>query len=229
MIDIKKHWWKIVCVLLMLYTIIGGFLMDVPRRAILNETIRNQYFHVCMWFTMITMMTVSLVYSIKYLRNFKVQHDTYAFSAASVSILFGLMGTITGAIWAKFTWSETPLLSIQGWWVNDVKLNGAAICMLVYIAYMVLRSAIDDEQRKAKISAVFNIFAYVQMIVFLIILPRLTDSLHPGNGGNPGFSQYDLDSKMRMVFYPAFFGWTLLAVWIMNLKARTEKLNRITD
>lgn len=229
MLNLKKNWWKIACVLLLLYTIIGGLLFDVPRRAILYETIRNQYFHVCMWFTMITMMTVSLVYSIKYLSNFNIKNDSYASNAAGVSILFGIMGVVTGAIWAKFTWSQTPLLSLSGWWVNDVKLNGAAICMLVYIAYLVLRSAIDDEQRRGKISAVFNIFAYVQMIVFLIILPRLTDSLHPGNGGNPGFSQYDLDNKMRMVFYPAYIGWTLLAVWIMNLRVRTENLKRNFD
>jgi heme exporter protein C len=84
----------------------------------------------------------------------------------------------------------------------------------------------DEEQKKAKISAVYNIFAYVMLIVFLIILPRTTDSLHPGNGGNPAFSTYDLDSKMRMVFYPAVFGWTLLGVWMMSLRYRFQMLSR---
>ena len=86
----------------------------------------------------------------------------------------------------------------------------------------------DEEQKRARISAVYNIFAYVMLIVFLMILPRLNDSLHPGNGGNPGFNKYDLDSTMRMVFYPAVIGWILLGVWMMTIKVRIEKLKRKT-
>ena len=62
------------------------------------------------------------------------------------------------------------------------------------------------------------------MLVFIMILPRLTDSLHPGNGGNPVFGKYDLDNHMRMVFYPAVIGWTLLAVWIAEIRIRIKRL-----
>ena len=110
------------------------------------------------------------------------------------------------------------------WWVNDAKLNGAAITLLAYFAYLILRNSMDEEQKRARISAVYNIFSYVMLIVFLMILPRMTDSLHPGNGGNPGFGGYDLDSSMRMVFYPAVIGWTLLGVWIMTIKIRMKVL-----
>ena len=112
------------------------------------------------------------------------------------------------------------------WWINDVKLNGAAITLLIYAAYFILRGSIDEEQKRARISAVYNIFAYVMLIVFLMILPRMNDSLHPGNGGNPGFNKYDLDSNMRMVFYPAVIGWILFAVWIFTLRVRVNKLHR---
>jgi heme exporter protein C len=54
----------------------------------------------------------------------------------------------------------------------------------------------------------------------------MSDSLHPGNGGNPGFNQYDLDSNMRMVFYPAVIGWILFTVWVFTLRVRLEKLKR---
>jgi len=220
----KKNWWKILAVVLVIYTIVAGFLMDVPAKPILHETIRNQYFHVCMWFAMLITMTVSLVYSIKYLLNSDPMHDVIAFEAVNISILFGVLGLITGSVWAKFTWSEWPLFSVKGWWVNDVKLNGAAVCMLVYMAYLVLRGSLEEEQKRAKISSVYNIFAYVIMIVFLLILPRMTVSLHPGNGGNPGFSSYDLSNTMRMVFYPAVIGWTLLGLWMMQLRIRTRKI-----
>jgi heme exporter protein C len=213
----KKHWWKVLCVGCLFYTITGGFLGTVPRLDILNETIRNLYFHVPMWFCMTVMFTVSMVYAIKYLNNPLSKYDIVAAEFANTGILFGILGIITGMIWAKFTWGD--------YWVKeDYKLNGAAISLLIYLAYMVLRSSFDDEQQRAKISAVYNIFAFSAMIPLIFILPRLTDSLHPGNGGNPGFNSYDLDNNMRMVFYPAVIGWILLGVWIAHLKVRTRTI-----
>ena len=151
----KKNWWKIIAVVLLLYTIVAGFMMDVPHKQILHETIRNQYFHVCMWFAMLALMSVSLFYSLKLLRSNSMKDDVYASESAKVAILFGVLGLITGSIWAKFTWSEWPLLSLKGWWVNDVKLNGAAICMLIYFAYLVLRNSIDEEQKRAREQKLF--------------------------------------------------------------------------
>ena len=215
-----KNWWKIVAVVFVLYTNIAGFLFKVPAQPILHETIRNLYFHVPMWFGMMTILFVSLWNSIKYLSNSDIQTDIIASQAAHTGMLLGALGLITGSIWARYTWGA--------WWVADTKLNGAAITMLIYLAYFILRGSIDEEQKRARISAVYNIFAYVMLIVFLMILPRLNDSLHPGNGGNPGFNQYDLDSTMRMVFYPAVIGWILLGVWMMTLKIRIEKIKRKT-
>ena len=57
----------------------------------------------------------------------------------------------------------------------------------------------------------------------------MTDSLHPGNGGNPAFGQYDLDSDLRMVFYPAVLGWTLLGFWITTLQIRSVNLQKHLD
>jgi heme exporter protein C len=217
----KKNWWKILSALLLVYTIIAGFLTDVPRLPILHETIRNQYFHVCMWFAMMILFTVSLVFSIRHLSSGKQEHDIIASEAANVGILFGILGLITGSIWAKYTWGA--------WWTNDVKLNGAAITMLTYFAYLVLRNAITDEQKRGKVAAVYSVFAYVMMLVFILIYPRMSDSLHPGNGGNPGFSKYDLDNTMRMVFYPAVIGWALLGVWMMTLRIRIQKIKLQTE
>jgi heme exporter protein C len=66
----------------------------------------------------------------------------------------------------------------------------------------------------------YNIFAFVMLIPLLFIVPRLTDSLHPGNGGNPAMGGEDLDQTMRWVFYPAVVGWILLGMWVSQLKAR---------
>lgn len=210
-------WWKILAVILVTYTIIAGLLIEVPALAILHETIRNLFFHVTMWFGMMIILFVSLIYSVKFLSAFNMKNDIIASEAANTGMLFGILGLLTGMIWAKFTWGD--------WWVNDPKLNGAAVTMLIYLAYFVLRGSLDDEAKKAKVSAVYNIFAFTMLIVFLVVLPRMTDSLHPGSGGNPGFSTYDIDANMRLVFYPAIIGWTLIGVWITQLRVRIRKLH----
>lgn len=213
---LKTYAWKILCILLLCYTFSAGFLHDVPRMPILNETIRNLFFHVTMWFTMIILLLISVVNSIGYLSSLKEQRDIVASETVNTAVLFGLLGLLTGMVWARFTWGA--------WWTNDAQLNGAAVTMLAYLAYMVLRHSIDDAQRRARISAVYNIFAFVMMLVFIGVLPRMTDSLHPGKGGNPGFNTYDMDSSLRMIFYPAFLGFTLLGIWIAQVRIRIKKL-----
>jgi heme exporter protein C len=183
---------------------------------ILNETIRALYFHVPMWFGMIILLTVSVIFSIKYLSKGEEKFDQIASEFVNVGLLFGVLGIISGMIWAQYTWGEL--------WSGDPKQNAAAIGLLIYFAYLVLRNSFEDDQQRAKISAVYNIFAFSALIPLLFILPRLTDSLHPGNGGNPGFNAYDLDSKLRLVFYPAVIAWSLLGVWIANLKIRIKQL-----
>lgn len=212
----KLSWWKISGAVLVLYSVIAGFLIDVPRLPILHETIRNLFFHVTMWFSMMFLLMISLINGIRYLGKSNIHFDIVAEESARVGIVFGILGLITGSIWAKNTWGA--------WWVNDAKLNGAAATMLVYFAYLLLRGSMDDEHKRARISAVYSIFAFMLMLVFIMILPRLTDSLHPGNGGNPGFSTYDLDNRMRLVFYPAVIGWILLSAWILNIRVRIRKI-----
>lgn len=212
----KKYWWKIACIALLLYTIIGGLLMPVPALAILHETIRNLYFHVTMWFSMLVIFFVSFIYSIRYLSSSDHEHDIVACEGANVGLLFGTLGLITGSIWARFTWGS--------FWSNDPKELCAAIAWLVYMAYFVLRNSFTDIDKRARVSAVYNVFAFVIIIPILFVIPRMTDSLHPGNGGNPGFNTYDLDSHLRMVFYPAVVGWILLAVWLLNLRVRMKRI-----
>jgi heme exporter protein C len=209
---IYQTWWKVLAVVMIFYTLVAGFLLGVPRLEILHETIRNTYFHVPMWIAMFTVFTISVIYSIKYLQTGKEEHDMIAVECANTGVFFFVLGLITGMLWAKYTWGE--------FWSNDPKQNSAAIAFLLYCAYLVLRNSIDEEQKRAKISAIYNIFAFPVMIVLIMVLPRMTDSLHPGNGGNPAFGKLDMDNRMRMVLYPAFIGWALLAVWIATIRYR---------
>lgn len=214
--QLTKSWWKILTVLLIFYTLGAGLQFGVPRLYILNETIRNLYFHVPMWMAMLTVFILSVFYSIVYLATGKQKHDIAASVCVSTGMVFYVFGLITGMLWAKYTWGA--------FWSNDPKQNCAAIAFLLYCAYMVLRGSMDEEQKRARISAIYNIFAFPIMIVLIFVLPRMTSSLHPGNGGNPGFSKYDLDSRMRVVLYPAFIGWSFLAIWIASIRYRIQKI-----
>ena len=220
-----KSWWKILSFILLVYTIIAGFLLDVPHLFILNETIRNLYFHVCMWFGMMILFGTSFYYSIKYLRGFDYRNDIFARNFASVGSLFGILGYTTGMIWVSVTWVTDQGQSL-GSVLKEPKLIGAAIALLIYGAYFVLRGSFTDIDKRARISAVYNIFAFAMLFPSIWIIPRLVGSLHPGapgsDSGNPALDRNDMDSTMRMVFYPAVIGWTLLGVWIATLKIRLE-------
>lgn len=190
--------------------------IQFPYRNILSETIRNTYFHVPMWFAMIILFGISAWYSLKYYRTGDISFDNKSLAFINVGLLFGMMGMITGMLWAKFTWNA--------YWSWDVKQNMSAIALLIYAAMLVMRSSVEDEMQKARLTAGYNMFAFILLIPLLFIVPRMTDSLHPGNGGNPAFGGEDLDNTMRIVFYPAIIGWTMLGIWVSQLTYRIHKL-----
>jgi heme exporter protein C len=213
------RWWKILTVVLLMYTFIAGFLITVPDIGNLQHTIRNAFFHIPMWIAQFVLMTVSLVYSIKYLRKPKLKNDIIALEFARTGIVFGVLGLMTGMIWANFTWGAA--------WSNDPKQLGVAIALLIFLAYFVLRNSMTDIDKRARIAAVYNIFAYFIYIPMIMILPRMVESLHPGGKGvegNPGLNPDDMNAAMKWVSRPAYIGWALLGVWIATLRLRLHLL-----
>lgn len=221
----KLAWWKILSAVLLLYVIIAGFTIQTPSLSSggLLQTIRNLFFHVPMWFNMVFFFTISFYFAIRYLSGFHPEFDAKSVEFAKVGAFFSVLGMITGMEWANYTWSAQT--GKGGPWTGDPKQICAAIAMLIYFAYFILRSGIKDEEKRGRISAVYNIFAFVLMIPLIYIIPRMVDSLHPGSeGGNPGMNPKDLDPTMRLVFYPAVIGWFLLGLWFYNLKIRMRRL-----
>lgn len=215
----RKNWWKILSFILLAYAFIAGFSIRVPDIGNLQHTVRNFFFHVPMWFGQFILITVSVVYSVLFLRNPLARYDIYAMEFARTGIVFGALGLITGAIWANFTWGAP--------WNNDPKQLGAAIALLIYLAYFVLRNSMTDIDKRGRVAAVYNIFAYCMYVPLIFILPRLVDSLHPGGkgvDGNPGLGGEDLDPTMRLVFWPAVAGWTLVGLWMTTLRLRLQLL-----
>jgi heme exporter protein C len=201
-----------------MYSIWAGFLMKAPDDlGILKQTVRNLHFHVPMWFTMILLLFTAFILSISQLAKPNFRTDSMAASFTTTAIFFGLLGISTGSFWARFTWSA--------WWTPDPKLNGAAIGLLIYLAYYALRKSIDEPKKRGRLSAVYNLLAFPLFIVLIIVLPKIAgNSLHPGSGDSVGFNQYDLDNDLRKVFYPAVLGWLLIGTWLATLNARINSL-----
>lgn len=219
---IKNDWWKFLGLALIMYSVIAGLLMKVPDLDMIHQSIRNLFYHVVMWFSMMVMFIIGMVASIRYLSTFDMKFDRLAAQAVNVGLFFGIMGIVTGMEWANFTWG-TP-------WTNDPQLNGAAVTILAYLAYLVLRSSLDEDHKRSRISAVYNIFAFVLLIVFIGILPRIANnSLHPAAGGNAS-TMATLDNSLRMVFYPAILGWILVGCWIIQIRLRLLRVrNRLLE
>ncbi|HLP94935.1 MAG TPA: cytochrome c biogenesis protein [Saprospiraceae bacterium] len=187
-----------------------------PYRNVIYESIRNTYYHVPMWFVLLFLFTASVVFSIVFLMTKKPDADRMASSFAEAGLLFGFMGLVTGMLWANYTWGAP--------WSNDIKQLMTAVALLIYLAYFILRRSFDEPEKGARLSAVYNIFAFSSLIPLLYIVPRMFASLHPGSTGNPAFGSQDLDNTMRMVFYPAILGFTGIGFWLALLRVRMKRI-----
>src|SRR5689334_25203069 len=127
-----------------------------------------------MWFGMVLLFSISVYHAVRYLRTPTIDIDRKSVEFAQVGLVFGILGTVTGMIWAKYTWGS--------FWHGDPKQVGAAVALLVYLAYFVLRGSIENNEQKARLSAVYNIFAFAAMIPLIFIIPRMYSSMHPGSG-----------------------------------------------
>ena len=187
-----------------------------PYQPNIMESIRNLLWHVPMWFAMFFIMGLGFVASLAQLRTDSVKWDLRAEAAVRTGVIFGLLGLTTGSLWARWTWGA--------WWVSDPQLNGALVTVLLYSGYLILRAALGEDDRVGRLAAVYNVFAFVMLVILLMVLPRYTESLHPGKDGNPGFNSYDLDNSLRAVFYPAVIGWGALCYWMYTLRLRMNRI-----
>lgn len=187
-----------------------------PYRNVIYESIRNTFYHVPMWFALMFLFAASVFQSVRFLLTKKLDFDRKASSLAEAGLLFGMMGLVTGMLWANFTWGAP--------WSNDIKQLMTAVVLLIYLAYFILRNSFDEPEKGARLSAVYNIFAFSALIPLLYIVPRMFASLHPGSTGNPAFGSEDLDNTMRMVFYPAILGFTGIGFWLAELRTRAKRI-----
>ena len=173
----KKYWWKILCVMTLLYVVTMGILIEIPYLPKLKESIRNLFYHVPMWYVMLFSFFMSFIYSIIYLNKSSIKYDVISNEFVNTGIWFGCFGMVTGMEWASIQWGQP--------WSNDPKQIGAALTLLIYFAYSILRNSIKEEDKKARLAAVYNVFSFALIIPLVYIVPAHFASLHPGADHKP--------------------------------------------
>jgi heme exporter protein C len=211
-----KYWWKILCVLILLYVIVMGILIEIPYLPKLKESIRNLFYHVPMWYVMLFSFLMSFIYAIIYLRKNEEKYDIMSQEFVNTGIWFGCFGMVTGMEWAYIQWGAP--------WSNDPKQVGAALTLLIYFAYGVLRNSVKEEDKRARLAAVYNIFSFALVIPLVYLVPAHFASLHPGSDNKPFEALKTQDHMLRYVSLPAMVGWILLGLWVFDIRYRTRKI-----
>ncbi|MBM4178631.1 MAG: hypothetical protein FJ211_04785 [Ignavibacteria bacterium] len=198
--------------------------ITLPYIVGLEERARIIFFHVPMSWVAIIAFLVSMIFAITYLRKRDIMDDDVSTSAASVGTLFTLLATVTGSVWAKFNWGS--------FWNWDPRESSIFILLLIYAAYFLLRSAIEDPERRARLSALYSVLAFLTAPFLIFVLPRLVPGLHPGSADDTNAGPLlspkssDINLTKQIVFGLALFAFTMVYFWLMNLHVRTTRVIR---
>jgi heme exporter protein C len=193
---------------------------ELPVIPALGEKARIIFFHVpTAWLSVLAFIS-SMVYGIRYLRKRQPDDDIKSASAAGLGFMFCILATVTGAIWAKFSWGT--------YWNWDPRQTSIFILLLIYGAYFALRSAVEGEEKRATLSAVYAIIAAITMPFFMFIMPRILASLHPEPILNVQ-GKVHMNSMMLVVFLASLAGFTGLYYWMWNLHVRMQRLRLLQE
>ncbi len=191
---------------------------EFPMIPGLENRARIIFFHVPMAWTAVMAFIVSVGYGIRYLAKKDLADDLKTAASAGLGFLFCALATITGSIWAKFNWGS--------FWNWDPRETSIFALLLIYGAYFALRSAIDDSEKRATLSAVYSIIAGVTVPFFIFVMPRIMAGLHPGSEGSGDSGPLlggTINVTMRIVFYSSLAGFVGLYLWMLSMRIRLEK------
>ncbi|HEX4441457.1 MAG TPA: cytochrome c biogenesis protein CcsA [Thermoanaerobaculia bacterium] len=213
---------KILKLLLLPYmtaVVAAAFLWPEPAKGFLGESSRIVFFHVpCAWTSSFAFI-VAAAYSLAYLARRNPWHDEVAHAAVRIGLLFGVLTLITGSLFASIMWGT--------WWNWDPRESSYLLLVFLYAAYLFLRAAIDDPERRARIAAAYSLFAVVIMPFLVFVAPRVTASLHPQTVINPQ-GKILMDTPTRVVFFGALAGFSGLFLWMLSLDARAARAERVS-
>jgi heme exporter protein C len=188
-----------------------------PLVPVLGETTRVLYFHIpAAWVTVLA-LGWSMVHSVLYLWRRRMEHDHHAAAAAEIGLLFCVLATVSGSLWAKAMWGS--------YWNWDPRETSIFFLLLIYAAYLALRSAIEPPERRARLAAIYSAAAFVSVPFLRFVVPRIYFSLHPDPIINPR-GKVDMDPRIRVAFFAMLLGFTGLFFWMQSLRVRVARLEQ---
>jgi heme exporter protein C len=210
-------WWKILLFLAMSAIIVFSFTTPMPQKMI-GEASRIFYYHIPQAWICVLAFAMSMVFSIRYLVSKDPAEDDKAVAAARLGFVFCLLATITGSIFAKVTWGS--------FWNWDPRETSVFILLLIYGAYFALRAAVEIEEKKASLSAVYSIFAFVTVPFLIFVVPRIVPSLHPEDSIVDENLKFTMGPTVKMIFFSSLALFTILFFWMFDLARRVLKIER---
>ena len=196
-----------IAIVLFTIGIVAAVFLIVPPAEGLGDLVRIIYFHVpTAWLSVIAFFT-SAFYSAKYLRRNDPKSDELSARAVKIGFVCVLLSTVSGAIFSKLTWGA--------YWNWDPRQTTIFVLILIYGAYLTLRSAVNDLRTRAKVSSIYALLSVLTVPFLVFILPRMYFSLHPSPLINSDAS-LDMDRTMLMVLMLAVADATLIFYRLMR-------------
>ncbi|GBD89061.1 heme exporter protein C [bacterium BMS3Abin03] len=227
--------WKIFLFILLAFVSIAGIAFPIvenpqawyqfPNIPGLEQNARIIFFHVpTAWLTVLAFF-MSTVFSFKYLKRKDLDDDLKAYASAQLGMTFCILATVTGAVWAKFAWGS--------FWSWDPRQTSIFALLLIYGALFALRSSIEGEEKRATLSAVYSIIAFVTVPFFIFVMPRIMKGLHPGSAEDSSAGpvvNFQMNSSMLLIFFLSLIAFTILYFWIWRISYKSliikENINK---
>ena len=197
--------------------IVGAFDYAPLAAKFIGQSSRILFFHVPMAWAAFVAFVAAGVYSLRYLFGARrpdgvrdPRHDRAARAAIELGLLFSVLATVTGAIWARIMWGS--------WWNWDPRQISIVEALIFNGAYLALRDAVEDAEKRARLAAVYAVVGLVVTPFFFFVVPRIASfSLHPQPVVNAG-GRVEMESRMLQVLLASGAGFTALFFWLHRLR-----------
>jgi heme exporter protein C len=218
--------WKIFLFFLLAFVSVAGIAFPIVKNPQawyefpfipgLEQNAKIIFFHVpTAWLTLIAFLT-STIFGFKYLRNRDLDNDAKSYAAAQIGMVFCILATVTGAVWAKFAWGS--------FWSWDPRQTSIFALLLIYGALFALRSSIESEDKRATLSSVYSLIAFITVPFFIFIMPRIMKGLHPGSADDTNAGpivDFKMNSSMALIFMLSMVGFTILYFWMWQISYKS--------
>ncbi len=202
----------------LLGVVLAAFFWPQPAKGFIGESSRIVFFHVPMAWAATIAFVVAAAYSIVHLVRRTPESDEAAASAVRLGFLYSILATVTGSIFAGVMWNS--------YWNWDPRETSIVMLLFLYAAYLFLRGAISDPERRGVFCAVYALFSGFVMPFLIFVVPRVATSLHPQTIINPQ-GKILMDTPTKAVFFGSLLGFTGLFFWMWDIDRRLERMKRL--